>query len=111
MVAKPKAAYYDNVLSATNAVPVSIVADDMWFSAIELNKVLNDLNVQYKVAGKWCLRQAYRGNGYTENITHYYTRSNGESGSKVQMHWTQTGRKFIHDIIRDNQIIPKSRRK
>ena len=99
------------MLSAVNSVPITIVADDLGFSSIELNKVLNRLGVQYKVGGKWCLYQNHRGKGYTENITHHYTKANGETGSKVQMYWTQAGRKFIHDIIRDKQIIPKSKRK
>ena len=47
----PKADYYDDILQSTEAMPVSIIAKDYGMTAIEFNRMLHDLGVQYKIGG------------------------------------------------------------
>ena len=94
---KPHAEYAERVLEdkKTTLTPTQI-AKDFGMAGQGLNALLHDLGVQYKQNGQWLLYAKYQGKGYTESyqadIPH----------AKPQTRWTQTGKKFIHDILREN---------
>ncbi len=66
-------------------------------SANELNKLLNELKVQYKVNGTWVLYSKYSNLGY-ESI-----KQNVLDNGKVifDRKWTQIGREFILKLIEE----------
>lgn len=94
---KPHAEYAERVLEdkKTTLTPTQI-AKDFGMAGQGLNALLHDLGVQYKQNGQWLLYAKYQGEGYTESyqadIPH----------AKPQTRWTQAGKKFIHDILREN---------
>ena len=94
---KPHAEYAERVLEdkKTTLTPTQI-AKDFGMAGQGLNALLHDLGVQYKQNGQWLLYAKYQGKGYTESyqadIPH----------AKPQTRWTQSGKKFIHDILREN---------
>jgi Rha family phage regulatory protein len=94
---KPHAEYAERVLEdkKTTLTPTQI-AKDFGMAGQGLNTLLHDLGVQYKQNGQWLLYAKYQGKGYTESyqadIPH----------AKPQTRWTQAGKKFIHDILREN---------
>ena len=94
---KPHAEYAERVLEdkKTTLTPTQI-AKDFGMAGQGLNALLHDLGVQYKQNGQWLLYAKYQGKGYTESyqadIPH----------AKPQTRWTQAGKKFIHDILREN---------
>jgi hypothetical protein len=51
----PKARYCDNHLMSGGVVPVSIIAKDYGMSAIEFNRLLHHLGIQFKLGGAWLL--------------------------------------------------------
>jgi len=60
-------------------------------SAIELNKILEDKQIQYKVNGTWVLRADYSDLAYTET-----KQIELESGKIIyDTRWTQMGREFL----------------
>ena len=95
--ASPKLSYYEKVLRAPGAVAISKIAKDYGMSARHLNKLLHELGVQYKQGGQWLLYQQYAANGYTKSETG--TSKDGH----VWMHtkWTQAGRLFIYDLLKN----------
>lgn len=108
---KPKATYYDLVLQTKNAVNITTIAKDYGLSAITLNKKLHDYGVQYKQGGTWLLYQQYADMGYTKTRTGVYTNKAGEEYASVHTQWTQKGRMFIYEILKEHGILPKMEEK
>ena len=104
---KPKATYYDLVLQTKNAVNITTIAKDYGLSAITLNKKLHDYGVQYKQGGTWLLYQQYADMGYTKTRTGVYTNKAGEEYASVHTQWTQKGRMFIYEVLKEHGILPK----
>lgn len=104
---KPKASYYDLVLQTKNAVNITTIAKDYGLSAVTLNKKLHDYGVQYKQGGTWLLYQQHADKGYTKTKTGVYTNKAGEEYASVHTQWTQKGRMFIYEILKEHGILPK----
>ena len=66
---RPKLAYYDQVLAATGAVVISRIAKDYGMSARQLNALLAELGVQFKLSGQWLLYAKHAEQGYTKSET------------------------------------------
>ena len=104
---KPKATYYDLVLQTKNAVNITTIAKDYGLSAVTLNKKLHDYGVQYKQGGTWLLYQQHADKGYAKTKTGVYTNKAGEEYASVHTQWTQKGRMFIYEILKEHGILPK----
>lgn len=103
---KPKATYYDLVLQSPDLVTVTMIAKDYGMSAVALNEKLHDLGVQYKQSGIWFLYAQHQGMGYTQSKTQSYPKGNGIIGTKLHTQWTQKGRLFLYDLLKQNGILP-----
>ncbi|EIE3609033.1 phage antirepressor [Staphylococcus pseudintermedius] len=99
---KPKATYYDLVLQNKSLLSVSKIAKDYGMSARALNKLLHELGVQYKQGDIWLLYAKHQDKGYTQTST--YTLD--EKHSKVTTKWTQKGRLFIYELLKNKGILP-----
>lgn len=102
----PKACYYDVVLNCPDLISTSKIAKDYGKSAIWLNRYLHDKGVQYKQGDIWLLYQKYAQQGYTSTKTHNYNGDDGMQHSKVHTYWTQKGRLFIYDLLKNDGILP-----
>lgn len=105
-VMQPKATYYDMILKSQTAIKVTIIAKDYGESAQWLNKKLAEKGVQYKQGKTWFLYQQYAGCGYTVTKTSDHKGKTGEVETDVHMYWTQKGRKFIYDLLKEDGILP-----
>ncbi len=103
---KPKASYYDVVLNCKDLISVTLIAKDYGKSADWLNKYLYKKSVQYKQSGTWFLYQDYAGHGYTGSKTHSYNGNDGKHHTKEHTYWTQKGRLFIYNLLKEDGIIP-----
>ncbi|MGE7650522.1 phage antirepressor KilAC domain-containing protein [Peribacillus frigoritolerans] len=103
---EPKINYIDTILQSTDSLIVSQIAEDYGLSAMKLNFILHEEEVQYKKNGQWLLYSPHKGLGYTQSKTHSFIKPNGEQGSKIHTRWTQKGRLFIHGILSDRGITP-----
>ncbi|HEC2150325.1 TPA: phage antirepressor [Staphylococcus delphini] len=99
---KPKATYYDLVLQNKSLLSVSKIAKDYGMSARALNKLLHDLSIQYKQGDIWLLYSKYQDKGYTQTSTYALD----EKYSKVTTKWTQKGRLFIYELLKNKDILP-----
>lgn len=99
----PKVEYADKVLSSVSTYTATQLAKELGFrSGRELNKLLHGLGVQYKYrnAGQWLLYAKYAEKGYTATRTHEYTKTDGVVFTSLTTVWTETGRMFVHGIIK-----------
>ena len=98
----PKARYCDEILKTTNNVQTSIIAKDYGMSAVSFNRLLHVLGIQYKMENTWLLYQDYADKGYTK------TETIKVSSKKAVIHtyWTQSGRKFLYDFLREYNVMP-----
>lgn len=103
---KPKVSYYDIVLNCKDLLSMRAIAKDYGKSAQWMNNFLHDLGVQFKQSDIWLLYQKYAEEGYTSTKTHNYLGTDGANHSKVHTYWTQKGRLFIYDLMKQNGIYP-----
>lgn len=98
-----KATYYDLVLQNKSLVAISVIAKDYGMSAKKLNKILHELKIQFKQGNTWLLYQKYAGKGYTQSKTHTIDADY----SKMHTYWTQKGRLFLYDLLKNKKgILP-----
>lgn len=102
-MAAPKVEYHDNVLQSDSAIAITVIANDLGMSAQSLNAKLKLLQVIRKVNGVYVLCSKYQGYGYDKTKTVHFTRSNGETATKIELYWTEKGRQFIHGLLKAKQ--------
>jgi len=107
---QPKATYYDLILQNKSLVAISVIAKDYGISGTKMNELLNEHGVQYKMGNKkkyiWLLYAKYQDKGYTSSKTQSYVDSNGVVQNKPHTYWTQKGRLFIYDLLKQSSILP-----
>lgn len=99
----PKVQYFDNVLQSASTYSTNQIALELGMTSIALNKKLKEMSVQYKQNDTWFLYAKYRDKGYTKSKTHHYTGTDGTTQTKTYMVWTESGRLFIHGLIKGNE--------
>ena len=62
-----------------------------------MNVLLNEAGVQYKRGNTWIPYSQYQEAGYMRPITY---NANGQYAVTAYQ-WTEKGRKFIHELMRD----------
>ena len=103
---KPKVTYYDQILQNKSTITITSIAKDYGMSAIEMNQWLHELGIQYKQSQQWFLYAPYQGKGYVQGKTNRFYHNDGTPGCKINTEWTQKGRKFIYDKLKEHGIVP-----
>ena len=71
-----------------------------------LNKKLHELKIQYKLGEQWLLYAKYHDKGYTHSETVDIPHSSGLVSTVMHTKWTQKGRLFLYDILKQEGILP-----
>lgn len=103
---QPKASYYDMILQCKDLIATTVIAKDYGMSAKKFNAMLHDMGIQFKQGDTWVLCSKYQGNGYLKAKTHNYADADGVQHSKEHSYWTQKGRLFLYDFLKQNGILP-----
>ena len=101
-----QARYLDLIIESKGALRVSQIAQDYGMTANKLNKVLYELGVQHKVNGQWILYKRHMGDGYTDSHTFDFKDKNGCPRTNVSTTWTQKGRLFLYELLKENNYLP-----
>lgn len=104
---EPKITYLDTILASKDTVSTSQIAADYGMSAIQLNKLLHQLGVQRKVSGQWLLYKKHMNCGYTKSHTSEIKQSDGTVKIVMSTKWTQKGRLFIYNLLKDEEYYPQ----
>ena len=97
-----KARYYDQILNSKNSVPVTQIAKDYGMSAVAFNKLLHELRIQFLIRNSWVLYAEYADKNYTQSKTYQI----GEDKSVIHTCWTQAGRLFLYQFLKEKGILP-----
>lgn len=103
---RPKADYTDKILKNPGLVTITQIAKDYGMSAIEMNRKLHELGIQFKQSDQWLLYRRYHGMGYTHSETVDITRADGRPDIKMNTKWTMKGRLFLYDKLKESGIVP-----
>lgn len=103
---QPKASYYDLVLQCKGLLSMTEIAKDYGMSAKGMNKKLHELGVEFNQSGVWFLYAKYQDQGYTQTKTQNYSKPDGTQGARAHMYWTQKGRLFLYELLKQNGILP-----
>ena len=103
---KPLTDYARNILSSTQTVTITQIAQDYGFSAVRFNELLMRLRIQHKVGGQWILYSPYLTKGYVQSFSSYFVMSDGEVHVKVHTRWTQSGRLFLYEELKKAGLLP-----
>ena len=103
---KPLTDYARHILSSTQTVTITQIAQDYGFSAMRFNELLMRLRIQHKVGGQWILYSPYLTKGYVQSFSSYFVMSDGEVQVKVHTRWTQSGRLFLYEELKKAGILP-----
>lgn len=103
---KPKADYTDTILRSKKLVTITQIAKDYGMTDTEMNKLLHTLEVQYKQGNQWLLYKKYHNKGYVHSETFTFKRSNGKEDVEMTTKWTQKGRLFLYNLLKQEEILP-----
>lgn len=103
---QPKASYYDMILQCKDLIATTVIAKDYGMSAKVFNAMLHDMGIQFKQGDIWVLYAQYQGKGYLKAKTHNYADTAGVQHAKEHSYWTQKGRLFLYDLLKQNGILP-----
>ena len=103
---QPKANYVDVILDNKGLVTITQIAKDYGMSGRKMNELLKEYGVQYKQSGQWLLYSKYHNMGYTHSKTIEIVRSDGRPDVTMETKWTQKGRLFIYELLKNNGILP-----
>lgn len=102
----PKVDYVDKILSSNDCMTVTQIAQDYGMSAVRFNSVLRTAGIQRKVGDQWILYADFQGKGYVRTKTNDYVKHDGSTGTKPLTVWTQKGRMFLYNKLKEIVIEP-----
>lgn len=102
----PKVDYVDKILSSNDCITVTQIAQDYGMSAVRFNSVLRTAGIQRKVGDQWILYADFQGKGYVRTKTNDYVKHDGSTGTKPLTVWTQKGRMFLYNKLKEIGIEP-----
>lgn len=94
----PKVEYYDKTLQAVTCLTTSQIAKSLGMTAIQLNKKLKQLGIQFYQSGMWMLTATYAKLGLTNSRTHTYTCEEVTRTAHYTV-WTEKGNRFISALF------------
>ena len=103
---KPLTDYARIILSSTQTVTVTQIAQDYGYGPVRFNELLFKLHIQHKVGGQWILYIPYLNKGYVQSFSSYFVKPDGEIQVKLHTRWTQSGRLFLYEELKRAGILP-----
>ena len=103
---KPLTDYARIILSSTQTVTVTQIAQDYGFGPVRFNELLMHLRIQHKVGGQWILYAPYVHRGYVQSFSSFFVKPDGEVQVKVHTRWTQSGRLFLYEELKKTGVLP-----
>lgn len=101
-----KVTYMDRIFACPSTVKVTVIAQDYGMSAKAFNQLLHKYGLQYKCGEQWVLYAKYLPMGYVKDTPFTYVNTSGIENVKSNMQWTQKGRAFLYEFLKERGILP-----
>lgn len=98
--------YLYTILQSKGTLATTQISADYGMSAIAFNKKLNEMHIQHKVNGQWILYGEFMGKGYVHSDTISFFHKDGRPDTRLCTVWTQRGRLFLYDALKEIGILP-----
>lgn len=98
--------YLNIILQSKGTLTTTQIAADYGITAVKFNKKLNEMRIQHKVNGQWILYSNLMGKGYVHSKTISFYHSDGRPDTRLSTEWTQRGRMFLYDALKEIGILP-----
>ena len=98
--------YLNAILASKGTITMTQIAADYGMSAQAMNRRLKDMRIQRRVNGQWILYSCYMAKGFVHSRTISFTRASGRQDTRMQTEWTQRGRLFLYDALKEIGILP-----
>lgn len=98
--------YLNVILQSKGTLATTQIAADYGMTAVRFNKKLNEMRIQHKVNGQWILYSNLMGKGYVHSKTISFYHSDGRPDTRLCSEWTQRGRMFLYDALKEIGILP-----
>ena len=102
---EPKAEYCDEVLESVSCFTTTQIAKELSMTVHDLTRLLEQRKVMYKQSGQWMLYADYARKGYAKSRTHTHYDAEGDLHTRTYLVWTEEGRRFIHWLCSDEEIV------
>ena len=103
---KPLTDYARTILSSTQTVTITQIAQDYGMTPVGMNQLLFKLHIQHKVGEQWILYIPYLNKGYVQSFSSYFVKSDGEVQVTLHTRWTQSGRLFLYEELKKAGVLP-----
>lgn len=100
----PKVEYADNILLSERTYTTTEIAKLLNMSACKLNRLLSEKGVLYRQQNQWLLSQAFHTKGYITTKALCYNKKDGRISNMFTTVWTDAGKRFICNLIGDNNM-------
>jgi phage antirepressor YoqD-like protein len=87
-------------------VNINAIAKDYGMSGVKLNALLHGLGVQYSQDKQWLLYAKHQDMGYTHSQTIEYQHKDGTPDVRLHTQWTQKGRLFLYELLKETGVLP-----
>lgn len=98
--------YLNSILRSRGTVTATQIAQDYGMSARAFNKMLCNMRIQRKVNGQWILYGQHQAKGYVHSSTVKILHRDGTPDVRMQTNWTQRGRLFLYDALKEAGTLP-----
>lgn len=98
--------YLNVILQSKGTLATTQIAADYGMSAVKFNRKLNEMRIQHKVNGQWILYSNLMGKGYVHSKTITFYHSDGRPDTRLCSEWSQRGRMFLYDALKEIGILP-----
>lgn len=103
---KPKTTYFDVMMKNKSTSVITSMAQDYGMSPQAFNKLLHEHGIQHKVSDQWVLYRQYLDKGYVNSEPVTITHNDGKQTIKYNTKWTQKGRFFLYEFLKEKGILP-----
>lgn len=103
----PKAEFAEHLIDDGRLITATEIAKDYGMTSRQLNSLLNEFKIQFKVNGRWVLHKQYADKDYAQTVSCFDRYSGAERRS---LKWTYKGKQFLYDFLKEKGLKPLANR-
>lgn len=99
----PKAEFAEHLIDDGRLITATEIAKDYGMTSRQLNSLLNEFKIQFKVNGRWVLHKQYADKDYAQTVSCFDRYSGTERRS---LKWTYKGKQFLYEFLKGKGFEP-----